>query len=273
MFKKLFGGKGDASPNPESGPQLGMLALRSGKGLSASKIVQAWATLFPNVPPLTDEGSSKKGGGAVAQFDTGGRSVMLAAMPMPIPQKEIDEAAERSWMWPEAPAEVKKQTAHAIALTTPGGEPVAEAWAVTRLLAAAAKAGDSVGIYWGNGGQVHKPDTFISMAQSCGEEEGMLPVMLWIGVLVSGKGPKGPFTLTTHGMNQFGHKDLEIINTKMPPGELTPTVCDVINYLLNSGPVFKHGQTFGPTPTDKWKIEHAQSQFKEGEGVIRLHVP
>lgn len=272
MFKKLFSAKADASPDPTPGPQIGMLALRTGKGLSPSRIIAEWARLFPNQPPLTEE-PSKDGKKGVASFDSGGRSITLAAMPAPIPQAEIDEAADRSWMWPEAKDQMRQQKAHAIAVSTPVDEPVAEAWAATRLLAAAASAGDTCGIYWGSGGVVHKPDSFISLAKSCGEEQDMLPVMLWIGTLVSADGPKGPFTLTTYGMRAFGHKEFEIIDTRLHPSELVPMVSDWMNYLLLKGPIFKHGQTCGPTPSDKWKIEHTVSKFREGEGVIRIRIP
>lgn len=270
MFKKLFGPR--TAPNPEPGPHIGMLAFKSGTGLSSSGIVKAWSTLFPTQPPLEEAETDREGGNTVAEFTTGGRTVMLAMMRAPIPQGEIDEAAAVSWMWPDATTEMKTQKTHAIAVVIPAKEPVDEALAITRLLAAAASVGDPAGIYWGGGGHVHKPSFFVDAAKSF-DEDGLLPCMLWVGLRISGASPGGPFTLTTRGMSPFGHKELEILDTTMSIGDLRSTTYDLINYLLSSGPVFKHNQTFGPTPDVKWKIEHTTSKFRKGEHIIRLHIP
>ena len=213
MLGRLFGNKAASAPNPEPGPQLAMLALKSGKGLNPPAICAAWSKLFPKQAPLADKGATKKDGQAVAEFGADGRSLMLAAMPMPIPKGDVDSACQLSWMWPQAAEEMKAQRAHAIVLTAPGGDPVGDAMAVSRLLAAAASAGDPAGIYWGNGSMMHKPAMFIDAVSSF-DADGPPPVMLWVGVLMSADGPQGPFTITTRGMNPFGHKELEIIDAQ-----------------------------------------------------------
>ena len=270
MFKKLFGPR--TAPNPKPGPQLCMPALAATEGPSGPAIREAWAKLFPSLPPPTQ----KAGHEEVKSFEYDGMMLMLAHMPMPIPQGDIDSACERSWMFPEASTEMMRQKSHMIvtALRAKGstGNAVAEALLVTRAAAAICEASDVAGIYWGNGAQIHKPDFFVDAIKSF-DTEDLLPCMLWIGEMVSGEGPGGPFTLTTHGMRCFGHKELEVIDTTMPVGDLRTGIYDTINYLLASGPIFQHGQTFGPTADDKWRIEHTTSRFRKGEQVIRLHIP
>jgi hypothetical protein len=273
MLGKLFGNKAASTPPPKPGPQLGMLALKSGKGLNPPAISAAWTKLFPKESPLVEKGATKKDGQAVAEFACDDMTLMLAAMAMPIPQGDIDYACKLSWMWPTAAEELKAQRAHAIALTTPSGDPIREALSLSKLLAAAATAGDPAGVYWGNGGMVHKPEVFASALQSFDGNDSMLPVMMWIGVLISGDGPQGPFTLTTRGLNPFGHKELEILNTRMGFGDLRMLAYDICNYLLSSGPVLKHNDTFGRTATEKMRVEHTTSKFRKGEPVIRLHLP
>lgn len=271
MLGRLFGNKAASVPNPEPGPQLAMLALKSGKGLNPPAICAAWSRLFPKQAPLADKGATKKDGQAVAEFGADGRTLMLAAMPVPIPKGDVDTACQLSWMWPQAAEEMKAQRAHAIVLTSPSGDPVGDAMAVSRLLAAAASAGDPAGIYWGNGSMMHKPAMFIDAVSSF-DADGPPPVMLWVGVLMSADGPQGPFTITTRGMNPFGHKELEIIDAPRSPGELRELVYDVICYLLTSGPVLQHNHTFGRTMTEKMRVEHTTSRFRKGEPVIRLHI-
>jgi hypothetical protein len=269
MLRRLFNRSTAAAP--KVGPQLCMPAFRSDEGLTTERIIAAWSELFPRADPL--EGGD--GDQEVLGFRDGDRTLFAAVMPIPIPAGDIRYACEGSWMWPEAAEKVKEQQVHAvimgsIAASLPGA--VQEAVSVTRLAAAMCTCGDAVGVYWGNGGQVHSPEFFIDAAQGF-DADDTLPCMLWVGLRVSAPGPSGPFTLTTQGMAPLGHKELEVIDTAMAAGDLRMKVYEAINYLLTSGPVFKHGQTFGPTAEDRWKIEHATSRFRRGEPVIRLHIP
>jgi hypothetical protein len=273
MFSKLFGRK---SPPPEDlkpGPQLGMLALKSLEGLTPDRIAAAWAKLFPTLSalaPVPLKPGEKEGG--VYGFTLDGLSLMLATMRMPIPAGDIDYACKMSWMWPEAAEAFKNQHAHAIALCTPSGSATTDALALSRLLCAAAGAGKPVGIYWGSGGLVHKPKFFYDAVKE-DRGDGYLPTMLWVGLAISADSNEGPYTLTSHGLRPFGHMEFEILDTHMPIGDLRMNVYNVANYLLMSGPVLKHGHTFGNSETERFKVEHTTSKFRKGERVMRLYIP
>jgi hypothetical protein len=197
---------------------------------------------------------------------------MVATMPMPIPKGDIDFAAERSWMWKTAAEEMQAQKAHAIVMCVPNGEPVQEALAVSRMICATAAAGVPVGVYWGNGGQVHSVKFFADAVKNMSHDD-MLPVMLWIGLAITGHSERGPFTLSTLGMPHFGHKELEIIDSTMPIGELRMMAYELVNYLIRTGPVLKDGDTCGGSENQRFKAEHTTSRFRKGEPVIRLHLP
>ncbi len=264
----MFGRKGDKL---EPGVQLAMPAFRSIDGPSADAVARAWKELFADEPPLELSGDpvSEEGAGSVMVFATGDRTVMFARVPMPIPAGDIESACERSWMWRDAAQAMPHQKSHAIVTSTPLGEPVEEALAVSRVIAAACKAGDAVGVYWGNGGQVHKPEFFVDAVRAF----EALPVMLWVGVAVSASSPKGPFTLSTMGMRSFGHKEFEVIDAHEEPADLSMRVYELANYVLSKGPILKHGDTFGESARERIKVEHTTSKFRKGEAVIRLHVP
>jgi hypothetical protein len=271
MFGKLFGRK-KPTPKPDPGPQLGMLMLRSLDGVTGDRIASAWAELFPELPALKRNRDDAKGGEGVFGFNVGGQTLFLAVMPVPIPHPEINDAVESSWMWSRKDTSYKEQKAHAIATATPLGTPVTDALAVSRLLAAAAKASDSIGIYWGNARLVHKAPLFIDAVKDFGGGES-LPVMMWVGLAISGKSANGPFTLTTHGLNHFGHREFEIIDTSMGIGDLRMLAYRMSEYVLQKGPVLKHGDTFGGSAEERIKVEHTTSRFRKGEPVVRLLVP
>lgn len=272
MFRRLFGRKANPPADElEPGPQLGMLALKSLAGLEPARIRREWARLFPELPPLEPGESEQRDDLAVVDYRAGDRTLMLMTADAPIPQGDIDAACKVSWMWKNAAAELRAQTAHVIAVTVPQGEPVAEALDVSRLLAAAAAAGNPAGVYWGNGGQAHKPAMFIDAVQTMAHDD-TLPVMLSVGLRISGPSAKGPFTLTTEGMRPFGHRELEVVDTTMGIGDLRLTAYDLINYLLVHGPVIKHGHTFGDS-SQRFRVEFTTSRFRDGEPVMRLHIP
>lgn len=264
MFGKLFGSKGGADvPAPRPGPQLCMVALRSPRGLTSGAVLREWQALFPDIPIAVAD--SKK---AQMTFQCGdGTTVIVAGVPTPIPMEELSAVAERSWMWPQAMAELASHKMHLLVTAFDVGA-VEQARSVTNAAAAICKVADVAGIYWGNGGQVHAPGLFVSMA--CGLK---VPVPLWIRTMLSAKSPKGPSTFSSFGLPSFGHKEFEVIDTRMPPDDLRDTMCAVIEYVLTNGPVLRHGDSFGPTPQDHWKVEHTTSRFREGDPVIRLHIP
>lgn len=276
MFNRLFGRKSDpsgggepADGDPKAGPQLAMPLLENLAGLSRTKVAAAWDELFPKEPPL------KKGGEPQGpwEFTTASGRIMAIPIARGIPGEEIPAAAERSWMWPEAAQAVARQRAHLVVASPNASDAVAAASDVTRVCAAVLKAAGpaAVGVYWGNSSQVHEPKMFMSSVTQF-LNEGELPTMLWVGVVVSAPGRQGPFTVSTHGLRALGHKEFEVIDSRLGLGELRMQMFQLASYVLRSGPVLLHGQTIGPDAATKWKIEHTISRFRDGESVIRLHM-
>lgn len=261
MLGRFF--KRRAPKNGGTGPQICMVALAGMEHPAIEAIESAWRELFPRGSLERLEGED-----AAPGFVVDGCAVMFVHVPMPIPQGDIDSAVVRSWIWPEAATEMARQRSHII-LGTPGGDPVESATAVTRLAAAVCRAADAVGVYWGSGGHVIKPEDMIDGAT----EEEVPPVWLWVGLVISAESETGPFCLSSCGMTDLGHMELEIIDTTMPAEELVDQTHSIIAYLLENGPVLLHGHTFGPDPDTKFRVEHAKSEFRKRERVLRLHIP
>lgn len=274
MLSRLF--KRKAADTPKPGPQLAMPAFTGDASPAPESVIRAWTQLFPDEPALTAEGGALSDAGISAvTFVAEGRTILFGHMPMPIPAGDIDPACEYSWMWPDAAAGMKGHRSHAVVASLPAGDAVAEAHAVSRLIAAVCRADDgdgAAGVYWGNGGQVHMPDIFVDMVQALSEDGG-LPSPLWIGVGISGASETGPFSLSTRGLRAFGHQEFEILDSRRGVGGLRVRIYDIISYILRAGPVLKHGDTLGDTADERLRVEHATSRFRAGEPVIRLHMP
>ena len=265
MFKRWFGGgeRGDeGAERLAPGPQLCMPLFASGKGLTPKEIAAAWRELF-GLGGFEIKAADR----GVLEVKVDGGAVYVMPMPAPVPGAEIGEAMERSWMFQRGRERVAGHTLHAIVTAIGGQDAVAEAKRVTRVTAALAKAGDCVGVYWGNGAQVHQPAFFIDTAQHAPG----LGAMLWVGLMVTAPSPKGPFTLSSTGMRAFGQMELEILDAPMELGELRLLAIAVIEYLLEHGPVLEHGHTFGRSDAERFAVEHGRSEFRD-ERVLRVRV-
>jgi hypothetical protein len=241
-----------------------MVAMRSLDGLSPESFANAARDLFPGSAT-----SVAKVDTPVIAFESDGIGLMVVPMPFPIPLPDIDSAVARSWMWPQAKEAMKHQAAHVLVTALGGPSPREAAMAATRMAAAVCRAGDPAGVYWGNGGHVIDPSYFIDLAT----DDEAPPVPLWVGLVVSSQGDRGPYSLSSCGMPSLGHMELEILDSTISPTDLVDQAYSIIAYLVENGPVLEHGHTFGPDHDTKHRVEHTKSVFRKGERVLRLHVP
>jgi hypothetical protein len=268
MFAKvvsLFGSKASSQPKP--GPQIAMPLFATANPISPDAIVAQWTALFPRRPPLRI--AKHEAAESPMEYEVEGRRLMAIHLPMPVPNDEAVHAVATSWMWQQADTPVRGHVAHAIVTAIPDAEVVATAWDVARLSAAMLKAGAGAALYWGNGRQVHAPHVVEQLAQS----EETPPVPLWVGITISAEIRTGPFSAATHGLAALGHREFEVRGSRMPIGNLRTTLLDLALYVLQEGAVLKHGQTFGPSAEEKWRIRHEASKLVPGREAIVLAIP
>lgn len=239
--------------------QLAMPLFHHAGPVHPAHVTAAWASLFPRGPRL----EVKNAPGDVDEYAVDGRTVMAAYMPMPIPNDEALHAVKASWMWQGPDDPVRHHRSHAIVTSTGAAHPVELAWDVARLSAALLTATQGAGLYWGNGRQVHMAK--LAVAFATGEAP---PVPLWVGITISAASSNGPFSAATHGLEALGHKELEVLSSRMRVGDLRMTLLDLASYVLQQGAVLKDGDTFGPSADVKWTIAHATSKLVPGRQAI-----
>jgi hypothetical protein len=234
--------------------------------IDSTSVVRKWAELYPRQAPLKVAGTLE----VVTEYVTDDRSLMVAFVDMPVPGDEAVHAVRSSWMWQQPDTCIREHRTHAVVMTngdtSAGLQP---AWDVTRLSAAILAARSGVALYWGNARQVHAPKIVTDFSA----EEDHPPVPLWVGVTISGDGPTGPFDAATHGLESLGHKEFEVLRTRMNIGDLRMTLLNLASYVLEKGPVLVDGQTFGPTAEDRWLLRHRPSRLVEDRQVIVLGIP
>jgi hypothetical protein len=209
--------------------------------------------------------------GGVFSFNVGDEFLALIHMPAPYPANGLEGPLTTSWMWPrQPPIETVKQHRSHLLITATGGaaDPVRRRLIVTAVTALAAKQPGVMAVYWGDATLVIFPPVFIQMAEKITSPEAP-PLYLWVD-LRAFRNDDGTTCLFTSGLAPLGHMEIEIPRIDMEPGELREWLLHIMYYLLENGPVLKHGDTIGVSAEKQLRIRHCRSSFGHPGKVIRL---
>jgi len=203
-------------------------------------------------------------------FTVGSAVGAVALMPAPIPWEDLEGPCATAWYWPEATETIREHSNHLIvSLLSPEYDPITVAQLLTSITGAAAEASNATGIYWGEGTLVHSPKTFADQAKEMTRE--YLPLYLWVDFRVQSAG-RNTIDLFTTGLQYFGHMEIEVHKSKLQPMDLIGRVFNVAHYLLDNGPVLKHGDTIGGDEKEKIRVKHMGSMWDNSRKVLVLEM-
>lgn len=259
MFGKLFKKRSE----PESGPLMLFMLLPDAKPIDHAPVLDALRRKYPMVRSAVSDVTPEQ----TFNVNLSGTDVMVAHMPAPIPTPEVAECTAISRFWDGSPEQTAHQS-HAVLVSYGPQPPKVKAQALNRVATAVSMAGPTVGWYVGSASHVLSP----ALATELEDDDGDLGIMAWVNVIATPDG-LGRASLSTIGMETFGHREFEIVGTTADPGEWFTRLLDLANYVMDAGPVLKHGQTFGATADEKIGIEVGKSRLGKNGTVIRLLVP
>jgi hypothetical protein len=213
----------------------------------------------------------QRGDGRVFGFTLGDEFVVLAQMPAPYPATDLEGPVATSWMWPQQQAieNVKRHRSHLLVTMTGGnGDPIRRRLMLTAVTALAARQPGVMAVYWPEATLVHFPPLFAEMAETINSAVAP-PLYLWVD-LRAFRNKDGTTGLFTTGLAPLGHMEIEIPRIDMEAGELREWLLNIMYYLLENGPVLKHGETIGMSAEQQIRISHSASSFGHPGKVIRL---
>lgn len=236
----------------------------------ASAIAEAYAEVTPNGGrPIVWEGGGDADQPETFALSVGGASVVMAAMPAPVPDGEADEAARLSlsslgtgWTLPEHRFHI------VVAATNVREDSEVEARCdFTRLVAAVARACAAVGVYWGAASAVHEPEFFFDSTR-----EFELPIMVWTGVSVARPSDER-VSLLSIGMDQFGMQDL-LLTGPIEAGNLAMEIFfDLLAYAVRRGAPVMAGETVGRSEEERIVVSEEVSPIDPEARVWRVDLP
>jgi hypothetical protein len=199
----------------------------------------------------------------------GGYTAAVTLVPREIPWSRLEGPAATAWYWPDAAAQLRQHQAHLlVTLVDEAGSPIDKAIALTRLSAAVAATGPSVGVFWGPGRLVHSPTGFVEQADQCSAES--LPLFLWIDFRVESQ--DGVLRAYTTGLEALGQPEIEVERFEGQPQSLIGHLYNLAHYLLDRKQVIRDGDTIGLSDDVTVNVRRERSMLGGDTEVLRLEL-
>lgn len=235
------------------------------------------AELFPGAPIQVSAPRpvdvSAAGRGFV--LTANGKRLSVLLVEQPLPRDAYERALSLDRVWPAAAEAMQRQRAHAIVGMVDAAEDhggALEGAACATLVAAAlATLLPALAVIWAAGATITDPPRFVESAKGLARRQ--LPSDLWVSLAFldgppSATGERTLAVLTT-GLQPFVGREIEFLPTALSPYELARRVIGLGQYLIQSGPVIRDGETVGITETERIRVRFADGQ-RRGVPVMAL---
>lgn len=181
-------------------------------------------------------------------FEHDRMTVALMFVAAPILDQEAENNARNNFLWPEAAETVARHQAQIIFSVLQGADRIAVSLLYTKVAAALLKLDNALALY--------QTPTVISAAdyQVMAEDIklGELPVYAWVyvGLYHNDTGASG----YTAGLEYFGKKEIEVLQTIQTPEDLFGFLYNIARYVIENDISLKDGETIGFSAEQKLPI-------------------
>lgn len=203
-----------------------------------------------------------------ATFNINGQLAVIAKMPAPIPQEDIESTANYTYLWNNVLEECSNHTSHAIvSVLSSEFDNVERHIVFTQLNASILRTSKAIGIYQGMQTLLLPKALYLDFADLLFQDS--LPVQLWVYIgLVSDENSNNTYT---YGLKEFGKSEIEVLGSDLERSDLYDFIISIVSYIIGYDVTLKDGETIGFTEEQKIKITESKGQFLEGN-TLKLKV-
>ena len=204
------------------------------------------------------------GNDEVATFSIDGELVALAFMPAPVPSEELESLCQFSYMWDKAETEVMEHTHHAILSVMSGDASTVDKYSLlTKINASLLRTcKNAIGVYQGSATLLVPKAVYIDFADMLNED---MPIQLWIYIgLVQ---ENGKTSMYSYGLEEFGKREMEIINSDMDVNYLFDFLSNILYYIIDQDVTLLDGETIGMSEEQKLTIRESKAVYLEGDSL------
>ncbi len=244
--------------------QVSMIMVKKIKSYDKNDIEKILKKDWPELPLITN--FDYKEGTSV--FDMGEYHVAIGAMPAPIPQQDLEYPINTAMQWNEAGKEISLHKNHYVVFVSKkNGSFVEVNMLLTKIVKSFSNFINAIGIYWGGSEQIISTKVFGIYCEII--KEKMYPIPIWVKI-TGYKNEDGSYYLYTVGLNEFNHKNIEIMNYKESFSNGYSFLLELSNYILSGEKVINDGDTVGLSEKQKIKVKYKKSELKKDEDVMSL---
>lgn len=199
----------------------------------------------------------------VTEYD--GMMIAVSLMPAPIPNEEAVQNARTNFRWPQAEDVAKQHKAHVLVAVMRHDQPLLEAALLyVKLCASACLLPHVTGI--NTAGTVMEPSFYYEAAQQY-INAGDLPLLnlLFFGLYSEDNGKT--MCAYTYGMELFGKREIEILNSSHSAEELFQFLHDICLYVIEQDVLLLDGETIGFSEEQKLAIKESIGVALEGTSL------
>lgn len=194
-------------------------------------------------------------------FEVEGMQVVVAHMPAPIPNREVEECCQYNLLWPEAEQVVATHRSHVIVSVSGAPNPIAGHLLFTQVISSMMQLDDALAFYMQP--MVISAESYVESAQMLKDEE--LPVQLWvfIGLYQDEQGRCS----YTRGLQHFGKYEIEVIHSEHPLSDVFEFTMMIVDYLISYDVTLQHGETIGFSEEQRLSLTLSQGVAVEEESI------
>jgi hypothetical protein len=255
FIKNLFG-KSEAPKEAAPKMVLGMVLLKEIQAIDEAKIIEN----LKNKWHVHIDSSDGNDSSLILKIDN--QMVMAALIPAAIPKGELDYCIDVGYFWKNAKTEALEHKAHIIISVLPSNFSAVDMNSIfTKMAAAILEETDALGIYLGSRTLLLSKEFYITNAELL--KEGSLPLFNWAYFGMVKQGDKN--SVYTYGLELFGKREMEIIDSPHPMTELQDMMYNTAHYVLDSDVTLNNGETIGIAAAQKLKISLSKGKFLAGK--------
>ena len=162
-------------------------------------------------------------------------------IPFPIVENALIQSARDNVLWPEAELCVSKHKAHLKVALTREPDPVSAHILLSKVVYSLLHQRNVLGAYYSP--SLFEPAYYIKCAENLAAKK--LPTELWVHINQTGFDAEEGFSFYTTGMNKFGKKEFEIVETKTNFIDAYYFLKELIKHTIENDVDYKDGDTAG----------------------------
>ena len=181
-----------------------------------------------------------------------GMMLAVSLMSAPVPNGEAVQNAKTNWLWPEAVSVAEAHKAHImVAVMGMGQDSLHTATMHVKVCASCLTLSNATGM--NTLGSVLNPELYIEAAKMhIGNNTFPVMNLVFFGLYSNDGGKTG--CGYTYGMDLFGKKNIEIIDSVHTPAEIHDFMVNIAGYVIESDVTLKDGETLGYSAEQKLPI-------------------